>query len=115
MVYLFIYALTCIVLSPCILFRATALAVLSVKNGLEALKTSPTPQQPLSDRKPTPLQLLIIEMPGENLPSFPYLYSMQLHYSGTRNAASELTCDLDRIKNILHCSMLSENMVINLQ
>ena len=75
-----------------------------MKNGLDALKTSPTP-----------LQLLIKEMPGENLPSFPYLSSMQLHYSGTRNAASELTCDLDRIKNILHCIMLCENMVISLQ
>ena len=53
-----------IMLYVCILFRATALAILSVKNGLKALKTSPTPQQSLSDRKPTPLQLLIKEMPG---------------------------------------------------
>ena len=51
-----------------ILFRATALAILSLKNGLEALETSPTPQQLL----PTPLQLLIKEMPGKNLLSFPY-------------------------------------------
>ena len=63
--------------SCCILFRATALAILSVKDGLEALKTSYTPQKPLSDRKPSPLQLLIKEMPGENLPSFSYRYSMQ--------------------------------------
>lgn len=51
------------------LYRATALAIFSMKNGLEALKTYPT-KQLLS----TPLQLLIIELPGKNLPS---LYSMQ--------------------------------------
>ena len=64
------------------------------------------------DRKPTPLQLLIKEMPGDNLPSFPYQYSVQFcsHYSGTRNAGSECECDLDRIKNILHPTMLCERM-----
>ena len=56
--------------------RATALAILSEKNGLEALKTSPTPQNPLSE--PTPLQLLIKEMPGEKLQSFPDQYFTQI-------------------------------------
>ena len=49
-----------IVLSLCyILFRATALAILSVKDGLKALKR---------DKSPTPLQLLVNNMPGEMLP-----------------------------------------------
>jgi len=49
------------------LHRDTALAILSEKDGLEALKR---------DQYPTPLQLLIKEMPGEashvNLPSVAY-------------------------------------------
>ena len=68
----------CIVLSSFIFFRATALAILSAKDGLKALKTSLTPQPLLSDRKLSPLQLLIKEMPGENLHSFPCQYSIQL-------------------------------------
>ena len=92
----------CIVLSSFIFFRATALAILSAKDGLKALKTSLTPQPLLSDRKLSPLQLLIKEMPGENLHSFPCQYS-DSHYSGTRNAASECTCDLDRIETVSCC------------
>ena len=74
---------TSIVLSSCcILFRATALAILSVKNGLEALKTNKNGLEALKTNKnglealktsPTPLQLLIKEMPGEILSSFPDL------------------------------------------
>jgi len=41
------------------LFRDTALAILSGKDGLKALKR---------DKSPTPLQLLINNMPGEMLP-----------------------------------------------
>ena len=39
-------------------YRKTALAILSDKNGMEALKRG---------ENPTPLQLLVKEMPGETL------------------------------------------------
>ena len=44
-----------------IIYRDIALAILSGKDGLKALQ---------SDKSPTPLQLLVKEMPGETLPQF---------------------------------------------
>ena len=59
--------------------RATALAILSVKNGLDALKTNSNGFEVLKTI-PTPLQLLIKEMPGENLPSIFYaIYTTLMH------------------------------------
>ena len=98
----YILWLKCTLWSCCTLSRATALAILSVKNGLEALKTSPTPQQLLWDRTSTPLQLLIKEMPGENLPSFPDQYSMQftlLWYKRLHHQSSHV--------NFIECGILN--------
>ena len=69
--------------------RATALAILSVKNGLKALETNKNGLEALKTNKnglealktiPTPLQLLIKEMPGENLPSIFYAIYIILVY-----------------------------------
>ena len=53
-------------------YRDTALAILSDKNGMEALKRglNPAPSHLLVKRDKTPLQLLVEEMPGESLPHF---------------------------------------------
>ena len=75
------------------LFRATALAILSTKNGLEALKTDrdsmeawktdrdsmeawKTDRDSMEARKtsPTPLQLLIKDMPGEKCLHFKSIF-----------------------------------------
>lgn len=65
------------------LFRATALAILSTKNGLEALKTDrestkarKTDRDGMGAQKtsPTPLQLLIKDMPGEKCLHFKSIF-----------------------------------------
>ena len=62
-----------------------------MKNGLEALKTDNNGMEAWKT-SPTPLQLLIREMPGEKLPSLQINILCSSQYSGTYSVASVACC-----------------------
>ena len=83
------------------------MAILSVKNGMDALKTNKNGMEALKTNKngmealktgPTPLQLLIKDMPGKNLSSFPDPILYAIYIILVHKLPLELSFNLDRIR-----------------